>query len=76
MPHIVVKLWPGRTEEQKAAMARALVEAAGKNLNASPQWLSVAIEEVAPENWEEQVVAPEIDGKADTLYFRQGKYLK
>ena len=76
MPHIVVKLWPGRTEEQKTAMARALVEAAGKNLNASPEWLSVAIEEVAPENWEEQVVTPEIDGKADTLYFRQGEYLK
>ena len=76
MPHVVIKLWPGRSEEQKTAMVHAVVEAAEKTLGAAPQWLSVSVEEVAPEVWEEQVVQPEITGKADTLYFHQGEYLK
>lgn len=76
MPHIVVKLWPGHCEEEKSAMAQALVNAAAKELHAQPEWFTVAVEEVAPEQWEEQVVQPEINGKADTLYFRQGKLLK
>jgi len=26
MPHIIVKLWPGRTEEQKRQLAEKIVE--------------------------------------------------
>lgn len=76
MPHIVVKLWPGHSEEEKVAMTHALVEAASRTLHAQPEWFTVGVEEVSPEVWEAKVVAPEINGKADTLYFRQGEYLK
>lgn len=76
MPHIVVKMYPGRTEEMKSSMVRALVEAASDALNAPQDWFTIGVEEVSPENWEEQVAKPEIMGKADTLYFRNGEFLK
>jgi len=68
MPHIVVKLWPGHTEEEKKAFADAIVADAVKHLDAEPGWVSVGIEEIPPECWEEDVFRPEILGKRDTLY--------
>ena len=73
MPHIVVKLWPGHSEEEKTAMAREVVESAAKALNAQPDWFTVGVEEVAPEDWDETVVRPEIQGKAHTLYYPSNK---
>ena len=68
MPHVVIKLWPGRTEEEKKAMTEAVVRAAEEHLHADPDWVSVGIEEVDPERWDEDVFRPEILGKQDTLY--------
>ena len=68
MPHVVVKLWPGHTEEEKKAFAAAVVNAAVKELSAEPGWVSVGIEEIPAERWDEEVFRPEILGKRDTLY--------
>ena len=70
MPHIAAKMWPGHTEEEKKAFAAAVVDAAVKHLNVPAGWVSVGIEEVAPERWDEDVFRPEILGKKDTLYAR------
>ena len=46
MPHVIVKVWPGHTEEQKQLFADAVVDAAVKHLDAEPGWVSVGIEEI------------------------------
>jgi len=76
MPHIVVKMYPGRSEEMKSAMVQALLNAASDALKAPQDWFTIGVEEVTPDNWEEQVAKPEIEGKADTLYYRNGVTLK
>lgn len=72
MPHVIVKLWPGRTEDQKARLAerivRDLVEVAGS----SESSISVAIEEVKPEDWTASVYRPDIQGGRGTLYKKPG----
>jgi 4-oxalocrotonate tautomerase len=72
MPHISVKLYPGRTEEQKKAFARRVVEAAEEELEASSAHISVAIQEVAPEDWEEAVYKPEVLANEKYLYKKLG----
>ena len=70
MPHIAVKLWPGRSEEEKTAFARAVADDAARYLHADRAWVSVSIEESAPEAWEETVVRPEILEKPEIQYVR------
>ncbi len=79
MPHIAVKLWPGRSEEEKTAFARAVAKTAfaravaddaARYLHADKAWVSVSIEEIEPEAWEETVVRPEILEKPDVQYVR------
>ena len=52
MPHIAVKLWPGRSEEEKRAFARAVADDAARYLHADKAWVSVSIEEIEPEAWD------------------------
>ncbi len=55
MPHIDVKMFPGRSDEVKKAFAEKLIETASEALGCAAEVLSVSIEEVRPENWNEQV---------------------
>ncbi len=72
MPHIVVKMYQGRTDEQKEELSKALLETAVKVTGRSEEHFSVAIEDYAPENWEKDVYEPEIVGKRETLYVKPG----
>jgi 4-oxalocrotonate tautomerase len=72
MPHVVVKHWPGPTEEQKAELAARLVQAVRDVFGSSEASLSVALEEVAPAAWTEAVWRPEIEPKLDVLYKKPG----
>ena len=72
MPHVVVKLWPGRSEQQKAGLARDIVAALQKNCGSSDASISVAIEEVASEAWMQQVYEPEIAPAMERLYKKPG----
>ena len=72
MPHIIVKLWPGKTEEQKAQLAKGIVELGVKVLGKGEEAFSVAIEEIKQENWKEQVYTPEIVENSDKLYVKPG----
>jgi len=74
MPHIVVRLWPGRSDEQKAQLTDAIVRDVTSILHASDESVSVAFEEVAPEEWTDQVFEPEIRDKWDTLTKKPGYY--
>ena len=60
MPHIAVKLWPGRKEEAKENLAKKIVNVVVEELNVDAGAVSVAIEEVKQNDWEEQIYKKEI----------------
>ena len=72
MPHIVVKMYPGRSKQQKAQLAEAIVKDVMAVTHCGADSVSVAIEDVSPQDWTEQVYKPEILAKADTLYKKPG----
>lgn len=72
MPHVSIKLWPGRSEEDKQRLADAIVEEVVKYTGASESSVSVSIEEISSGAWKEKVYEPEIRGKAEYLYKKPG----
>jgi 4-oxalocrotonate tautomerase len=72
MPHVIIKLYPGRTDTQKAAFTAKLVAALEEIFGAPSKSISVAFEEVAPENWAQDVYIPEIMAKEATLFKKPG----
>ena len=67
MPHVIVKLWPGKSEAQKQDLADAIVRDVMGILNYGEESVSVGFEEVSPAEWSARVYAPDIKGKWDTL---------
>jgi 4-oxalocrotonate tautomerase len=72
MPHVSVKLWPGRSEETKQQLADAIVQDVVNIIGCGEESVSVAIEEIAPKDWKEKVYDPLIRRKMDTLYKKPG----
>lgn len=68
MPHVVVKMYKGRTEEQKKNLTEALSKALIDTVGCSDDHISVAIEEYDKEVWGEKVYYPEIMANIDKLY--------
>ena len=44
MPHVIVKLWPGKTEKQKQQLADRITECVTSVLNYGDESVSVAIQ--------------------------------
>ncbi len=72
MPHIQIKLYKGRTEEQKQQLATEVMKAAQKVIGSEDKSYSVAIEEYLPEEWKNEVYEKEIMAKEDKLYKKPG----
>ena len=72
MPHVIVKLWPGKSEQQKARLAEAIAKDVMDVLGYGGESVSVAMEEVEPRDWKELVYKPDIAGKTDQLYKKPG----
>jgi len=72
MPHVIVKLWPGRTEDQKKQMTGEIVKAIKNTIDVVESSISVAIQEVPKEKWTEEVYKPDIIGKEHLLYKKPG----
>jgi 4-oxalocrotonate tautomerase len=72
MPHVIVKLWPGKSERQKARLSEAIVKDVMNVLNYGEESVSVDIEEVKPEDWAEKVYKPDIQNKWERLYKKPG----
>lgn len=60
MPHIIVKLWPGRNEEIKINLAEKIAVTVAQELKVDKGDVSVALEEVPREDWGEVVYKAEI----------------
>jgi 4-oxalocrotonate tautomerase len=72
MPHIIVKLYPGRSEEQKNQLVEKIVKDVVTIAKCEENAVSVAIEEVDPNDWAELVYKPDILEKAHTLHKKRG----
>lgn len=72
MPHITVKMFPGKTQDQKNLLTERILEAFKEVTGHSESALSVAIEEVTPELWMDTVYEKEIAPKMDQLYKKPG----
>lgn len=72
MPHVIVKMYPGRTEEQKTLLTERIAREVVAVTGCPPEAVSVAIEEIAPDDWPQKVYRPDIIEKAATLTRKPG----
>ena len=72
MPHVIVKLWPGKSEQQKKRLALEITQAVMTTLSYGEESVSVGIEEVDANDWMEKVYNPEIQAKPKTIYKKPG----
>lgn len=72
MPHVIVKLWPGRSEQEKQQLADAIVKDVVTYAKCSEDSVSVAIEEIKSSDWAEKVYKPDILSPRGKLYKKPG----
>ena len=72
MPHVIVKLYPGRTEAQKQRLSAEIARNVVEILGCEDRVVSVAFEEVAQSAWPETVYRPDILEKEHLLYKKPG----
>ena len=51
MPIVRVEMWPGRTKDQKAELARLITDAIVTVAKTTPEATIVIFEDVSKENW-------------------------
>jgi 4-oxalocrotonate tautomerase len=64
MPHVIVKLWLGKSEQQKKRLAQEITHAVMTTLSYGEESVSVGIEEVDANDWMEKVYNPRNPGEA------------
>jgi 4-oxalocrotonate tautomerase len=72
MPHVIVKLWPGKSEQEKTRLAEEITKDVMDVLHYGEESVSVAIEEIKPQDWVEKVYKPEILNRSQNLYKKPG----
>ncbi|VIO78179.1 tautomerase family protein [Bradyrhizobium ivorense] len=72
MPHVVVKLYSGRSAQQKQALAHAITKAVMSTLGSGGESVSVGIEDVEPKDWASRVYEPDIVDKPETIFKQPG----
>ena len=71
MPHVEIKIYKGRTEEQKQKCADMVAEAIASSLGCKLSSVSVSIKDIEPDNWKDDVYDKEIM-TSNTLYKKPG----
>ncbi|GLR92118.1 tautomerase family protein [Bradyrhizobium iriomotense] len=72
MPHVVVKLFSGKSKQQKAVLAEAITKAVMDTLGYGQESVSVGIEDVEPKDWASRVYGPDIVDKPETIFKKPG----
>lgn len=72
MPHVIVKMYKGRSDDVKMQLANEIVKDVSTIAGCEEKVVSVAFEEFDPAEWPEIVYKPDIIGKADTLAIKPG----
>ena len=72
MPHVIIKLFHGRSEQQKIQLAETISKNVVDITGCKERSVSVAIEEFEPEKWAEDVYKPDILAHPEKLYKKPG----
>ena len=72
MPHIILKVWPGKSEEKKQQLAEEIKKLTMDILETPESSISVSYEVVKPEDWAREVYKPDILDKEENLYIKPG----
>ena len=72
MPHIIVKLWPGKSEKQKTKLAEEITHSVMSTLHYGEDSVSVAFQEIEASDWALLVYQADIIGHEDRLYKKPG----
>ena len=72
MPHVIVKLYSGRSEQQKSRLAEEVAKAVMAVLKCGDESVSVGVEDVAPADWADKVYKPDILAKSEKIYKKPG----
>jgi 4-oxalocrotonate tautomerase len=65
-------MYPGRTPEQKQKLVSSIVDCITNIAKCEEKSVSIAIEEISPEDWAEEVYKPYILGKKETIVKNPG----
>lgn len=60
MPHVIVKLWPEKSESQKGRLAEQITKDVMDVLNYVEESVTVGFEEISSNDWKEKVYRPDI----------------
>lgn len=71
MPHVSVKMWTGRTQQQKQELAKKIEKAIMDTSGTDEMYISIAIEDVEPSEWK-KIYTDEIQPKKDVLFKKPG----
>ncbi|PQO40616.1 4-oxalocrotonate tautomerase [Bremerella cremea] len=72
MPHVIVKLWPGKSEQQKQELSRRITDEVMNILHYGDESVSVAFEEIDASKWRDEVYRPDILARPEQLYKKPG----
>jgi 4-oxalocrotonate tautomerase len=72
MPHVIVKMHPGRSEQQKLQLTEAIVKEVTTFARVADDAVSVSIEEIGPSDWLDKVYRPDILNGPGKLYKEPG----
>ena len=72
MPHVIVKLWPGKPKKQKQDLADKITRAVMQTLHYGEESISVGVEEVPADEWMSRVYEPDIQAKPETIFKKPG----
>jgi 4-oxalocrotonate tautomerase len=72
MPHVIVKLWPGKSEQQKQRLADRITQDVMDVLNYGEESVSVSFDEISAKDWKERVYKPGIVDEPEKLWKKPG----
>lgn len=72
MPYIAIKAYP-KDEATKQAVVEKINQVFLETWGCPQQAITISVEEIAPENWQEQVVVPEIEPRLDKMMILNGE---
>ena len=72
MPHIIVKMYAGKSDHQKKELTERIVKSVIETTECKDTAVSVSIEEFAPHDWADKVYRPDILERHETLFKKPG----
>jgi 4-oxalocrotonate tautomerase len=72
MPHVIIKMLSGRSDEQKTKLAHAITEVVMEMTGNTEEAVSISIEDIEQSDWTEKVYKPDIADNWDKLYKKPG----